>query len=112
MALALMISLLQATTYTTDEAAAHVGEYAQVCGVVSSGHYAKSSKGRPTFLNLDGHYPDQKFTIVIWGDDRYKFKSPEHRFKHQKICVRGLIESFKGKPQIILKEKEQLGRGK
>jgi hypothetical protein len=62
---------------TAAEAAKHVGEYAKVCGEVVSTKYASSSRGQPTFLNLDKPYPDHIFTIVIWGDNRSKFDQPE-----------------------------------
>jgi hypothetical protein len=39
-----------------DEAAAHVGEPATVCGMVTSTRYAFISRGQPTFLNP--HSPD------------------------------------------------------
>ena len=55
----------------------HVGETTTVCGNVASTHYAASTKGQPTFLNLDKAYPNQLFAIVIWGSDRGKFGSPE-----------------------------------
>lgn len=73
----LFVRLLSAATYSTDEAYAHVGEKATVCGTVYGGYYAKSSRGRPTFLNLDGHYPHQRFTLLIWGKDRHKFSALE-----------------------------------
>ncbi len=59
------------------EAKDHVGEVATVCGQVASAKSASSTRGRPTFLNLDKPYPEQIFTVVIWGDDRPKFGRPE-----------------------------------
>jgi len=59
------------------EAKEHVGEVATVCGTVVSTRYAASTKGSPTFLNLDKAYPNQVFTIVIWGKDRSKFGRSE-----------------------------------
>jgi hypothetical protein len=46
---------LQAQTkkLTSAEAKDHIGDRATVCGKVVSTHFAKSSKGEPTFLNLD-----------------------------------------------------------
>lgn len=38
-----------------------------MCGVVASTKHVSTSKGRPTFLNLDKPYPDQPFTVVIWA---------------------------------------------
>jgi micrococcal nuclease len=100
--------LLFSAEYAAKEADKHIGEKATVCGVVLSSHYAKSSKGEPTFLNLDVAYPEHIFTVLIWGDDREQFKKPEVRYKNQKICVHGEIGSYKGIPQIILYSKKQL----
>jgi hypothetical protein len=55
----------------------HVGETATVCGKVASTRYAASTRGQPTFLNLDKPYPNQIFTVLIWGSNRSKFGAPE-----------------------------------
>jgi hypothetical protein len=44
---------LAADTLTAQDAAAHVGETATVCGTIVSANYAVKSKGQPTFLNFD-----------------------------------------------------------
>ena len=71
--LTLTIPLVAQKKLTTSEAKEHFGETATVCGEVASTRYADSTKGQPTFLNLDKPYPNQIFTIVIWGDNRSKF---------------------------------------
>src|SRR6476620_10630518 len=68
---------------TTAEAREHIGEVATVCGTVVSTRYAASTKGKPTFLNLDKPYPNQVFTIVIWGSDRDKFGRPEVEYSEK-----------------------------
>ena len=90
------------------EAKSHVGETATVCGEVVSTRYAASAKGHPTFLNLDKPYPNQEFTIVIWGEDRGKFASPEARYRGANICVTGHISMYRGSPEIIATEPSQL----
>jgi len=100
--LTIFITLTFGATYTTTQAWDHVGEEATVCGVVVSGYYAKHSRGKPTFLNLDQPYPNQKFTIVIWGENRDAFHTPEQRYKGKKVCVTGYIESFREIPQITV----------
>jgi len=50
---------------TAAEAKDHVGETATVCGNVVSTRYAASTKGQPTFLNLDKPYPNQIFTSYL-----------------------------------------------
>jgi hypothetical protein len=61
---------------TASEAKDHVGETATVCGTVVSARYAASTKSQPTFLNLDKPYPNQVFTVLIWGQNRSKFGTP------------------------------------
>src|ERR1017187_2168224 len=51
------IQLAAQNTYTSEQAKSHIGENATVCGVVASTHFAASSRGEPTFLNLDKPYP-------------------------------------------------------
>lgn len=86
-----------------DEAYQHVGEVATVQGPVMSPRYAESSGGQPTFLNIGRPFPDpDRFTVVIWGDDRGNFPTPpEQAYDGKTICVTGLIESFEGSPEII-----------
>ncbi len=57
----------QSERITARQAKDHVGEMETVCGKVVSARYASRSKGQPTFLNLDEPYPNEIFTIVIWG---------------------------------------------
>ena|ERR1700687_4003994 len=93
---------------TTAEAKDHVGETATVCGNVVSTRYAASTKGQPTFLNLDKPYPNQVFTIVIWGSNRSKFGTPETDYKSMRICVTGKITAYAGLPEIVVDEPKQI----
>jgi DNA/RNA endonuclease YhcR with UshA esterase domain len=90
------------------EAKDHFGETATVCGEVVSARYAASSKGEPTFLNLDKPYPSQIFTVVIWGENRSKFGKPEEDYKGKRICVSGKISAYAGSPEIIATEPKQI----
>lgn len=46
---------------------------------------------------------------MIWGSSRHKFdKPPIQIYDSQSICVTGVIATFKGKPQIIVTEPDQL----
>jgi hypothetical protein len=101
-------TFLFGANYTTYEASSHVGEHATVCGMVSGGYYARRSNGQPTFINLDGRYPHQKFTIFILGKYRHNFSSPERNYNGKNICVTGLITKYKGKAQIKVSDKSQI----
>ena len=105
----LLISLLAwGQQISTSEAKNHIGENATVCGSVVSTRYAASARGAPTFLNLDKPYPDQVFTIVIWGSDRGKFGNPEESFRNKRVCVSGQISNFRGVPEIVAKAPGQI----
>ncbi|MGD1010812.1 MAG: DNA-binding protein [Candidatus Aminicenantales bacterium] len=96
------------TALTTVEAASHIGEVATVSGIVVDTRYLSSSRGRPTFLNLDKPYPNRIFRVVIWGADRDKFGEPEKKYRDKNICVTGLIRRHHGRPEIIAKDPKQI----
>lgn len=93
---------------TAAQAKDHVGERATVCGAVASARYADRSRGQPTFLNLDEPYPNQIFTIVIWGSDRPKFGQPEITYRDKDICVTGTITSYRAVAEIEARTPSQI----
>ena len=97
-----------ANTISAAEAANHVGESAKVCGRVASAKYATETRRQPTFLNLDRPYPDQVFTALIWGSDRSAFSYPPESLRGQRICVKGMIELYKGRAEIIVSRPSQI----
>ena len=96
------------TSISAAEAKNHVGERGTVCGEVASTHYAARSRGNPTFINLDKAYPDQIFTVLIWGSDRPKFGDPEEKYRNKHICVAGKISDYKGVPEIVAYDPSQI----
>jgi len=85
------------------QARKHVGRVVTVKGPVVDTYFASSSNGRPTFLNIGVAYPNnRRFTIVIWGEHRSRFGSPERRYYRRTVCVRGLVEMYNGAPEIQL----------
>lgn len=100
---------LREDTIDTREAGDHVGRVKTVCGKVKGGHYAHDETGEPTFLDLDGReYPKNRMTVVIWGENRDKFKLPEVLYHERRICVTGQIRLYREKPQIAVSEPEQI----
>ena len=91
----------QAARLTSKEAKYHVGEKATVCGKVVGIHFVSSGKGQPTFIHFDEPYPDQIFTLVIWGSDRPKFGRPEEIYRDKELCVTGKITIYLGIPEIV-----------
>jgi len=86
----------------------HLGENATVCRVVVSTKYLESKRCSPTLLALDRSYPNQPFTIVVWGNDRPKFGTPEVGYKDKRVCVTGTITDFRGTPEIVAKDPAQI----
>ena len=105
--LATLLAVAQ-KTITAGEAKNHIGEQQTVCGKVVSTRFAERSRGKPTFLNLDRAYPDQIFTVVIWGSDRSKFGDPETSYRGHQICVTGRISDYRGVPEIVAQAPSQI----
>lgn len=97
-----------AGTLPAGEAKNHMGENATVCGAVASVFFAAGSRGTPTFVNLDKPYPNQVFTILIWGDDLPRFKENPISWEGKKACATGTISTYKGIPEIVAKSQEQI----
>lgn len=96
-------------TIGASEAVHHIGQKKTVCGKVASAFFSFRSRGQPTFLNLDKPYPEHVFTAVIWGSDRGQFnEAPERALREKRICVTGLITSYRGKPQIKVNSPSQI----
>lgn len=99
-------------TIRASEAKHHVGETVIVTATVASTKFAKESKGKPTFLNLDLPYPDQPCAIVIYGEDRRNFpEPPEKLYADRTVQVVGKIELRRGSPQIVVRSPDQISRG-
>lgn len=86
---------------TTTEAAQHVGENRTVCGVIVNTHVAESSRGTPTFIDIDQPWPNQIFDLVIWGDHKADIGPFP---KSGRICASGKISLYHGHPEIFLED--------
>jgi len=98
-----------AETVRSNDASRFVGETVTVCGPVAGTGYFPHLKGEPTFINFDQRYPEQSFTVVIWGKYREKFEqSPDRLYADRELCVTGRVETYKGKPQIVVLSPDQI----
>lgn len=110
----LMLLLTTTATYSQipiklEQAKDHIGDSVQVCGLVASASYISNSDEAPTFLNLGVAYPNQLLTVVIWQDVRDKMQvRPEEFYLKKELCIKGRLEIYKGKPQIVLKTISQI----
>jgi hypothetical protein len=71
------------------------------CGSAVSARHAVQLRGEPVFLTLDRSYGDQDLTVVMLGENRARFGSPESLIG-RRICVSGRLRSFFGKPRLLL----------
>ncbi len=93
-----------------EQAAGWVGKEAVVEGVVSTTKYLEQVNRQPTFLNFGEPHPNHCFTAVIFGGDRGKFagEPPESAFLGKHVRVRGRVEDYRGKPEIIVRDPAQI----
>ena len=93
-----------------DEAKYYIGEIATVYGTVVSTRYVREVEEGPTFLYIGNSYPAlDRFTVVIWSQDRGNFaNAPERYYAGKTIYVRGLITEDEGVPQIEVKTPGQI----
>jgi len=95
-----------------EEAIDYVGEKKTVEGIFYV-VYKPKVRGKPTFMNCPRPYQSHDFTALIWGENRQKFidclgGAAEDMLDQHELRVSGLIELYKGKPEIILTECGQL----
>lgn len=85
------------------EAKNYVGENVTVTGKIA----AVVKRPKVNYLNFGKNYPNQTFTAVIFPDDADEF-GDLNEFKGKEVEVSGVISLYNGKPQIILKSKNQI----
>jgi len=74
---------------------------------------AYRSQTNTIFLNFEEAYPNQCFVAVIFNSDQDHFvQNPEEYYSNQMIRIKGQVEEYNGKPEIILKSAEQIERGR
>ena len=92
-----------------DSLSSHIGDSITVCSKVFSARYLEQSNRQPTFLDLGADYPNNLLTVVIFGENRQKFTGfPEVLFANKNICVTGKLEDYKGRPEIIVSNPDQI----
>jgi len=80
--------------FSAEEFKKNLGKTGTLCDTVYS---LKIFSDTLTLLNMGGIYPNQKYTIAIKGN---KITLPWDKLKGKPICVTGVFEMFKGRPEI------------
>ena len=83
----------------------YLGKNVTVCERV----YAVRSTNTITQINLGGKFPNNPITIVIFAKSYANFKGNiEDMYKDKNICVKGKVQEYKGKAQIIVESPENI----
>lgn len=85
------------------EAASHYDKAVIVTGRVAQ----VTLRPNVTFLNLDRPYPDSPFTVVIFPKQR-RLLGDVNVLRRKSIEVRGKIKNYRGRPEIVLDQTNQL----
>lgn len=85
----------------------YVGKSVLACGKVAQ----VTSQSNVTYINLDRPYPNHTLAFVIWQSNLSDY---EKRFgklsvlEGRRVCGRGIIEEYRNKLQIIMKNPQFL----
>lgn len=100
----LLINPAHAETISPQDAVRHIGEEITVEGVVSQ---VSASAGGTTFINFGGRFPNHIFYAVIFRSSAKHF-SGVSKLRGETVAINGLLKLYKGKPQIILSDPNQI----
>lgn len=90
---------------SADEAVNYIGKQVTVCTKV----YSIKTLAKVSFIDVGVAYPSSPLTIVIFAKDLDKFKpSLEVLYNGKDICVKGIVELYKNKPEIIVSDPKQI----
>jgi hypothetical protein len=95
-------------TISVFDAKYNMGEVAMVYGRVSGTWYNNETDDYLLFFG--GEYPYHQFTVILPGNVARRFSwRPERYFLGEHMTVTGLITTYDGIPEIIVKNKRQVG---
>ena len=94
----------EAQIYSTSEAVYHLEEYAKVKGTVYEVYISR--KGT-IFLDIDGNYPNNPFSGVIFNSYAPNFTNVK-KYEGKEVVISGKIKKYKGKAEIIITTPKQI----
>jgi len=94
-------------TISAFEAKFNIGEVSRVYGRVYASWFNKETDDLLLFFG--GEYPNQEFTMIVPGNIARRFSwRPERYFLGQHVFATGLITTFDGRAEMVIKRKQQL----
>ncbi len=100
----LLTTFAQGETISPKDAAQYVGSTLTVEGKVSQVSVTNSGT---TFINFGGQFPNHVFYAVVFRSSSDQF-SDLADLRGMTIAISGTVETYKGKPQIILTSPNQI----
>src|SRR5580692_5610062 len=88
----------QNSTFSATEFNKKLGKTGMLCDTIYSLHIVSDTL---TLLNMGAAYPNQKYTVAIKGN---KIALDWTNLKGKTICVTGVFELYKGRPEIEITE--------
>ncbi len=90
-----------AQTIPASEAAGHIGERTTVCGQIADERTTTRSRGKLTFIHFERPDPERVFTVRVWEKDRASAGAIP---LSGMLCATGVITSYRGTPEIAVKD--------
>lgn len=81
---------------------ANLGKTKTLCDIISS---VKTFSDTLTLVNMGGNFPNQKYTIAVKGN---KITLDWASLKGKTMCVTGVFELHKNRPEIVATQPDQI----
>lgn len=76
--------------------------------MICSQVYGVKELSNINFINLGAQYPDNPLTVVVFSADKGNFKQRLQIYNGKNICVTGTVKEYKGKPEIVISNPEEI----
>jgi hypothetical protein len=88
-----------------NDAMKYLGKKVTVCSRVYGVKYGE----KITRINLGDRFPKSPLTVIIFAKSYSNFQgSIEDMFKDKNVCVKGKVEQYQGKAQIVVEDPKEL----
>ena len=97
------------TDIKIEEAKDHIGDSVHIVSKIYGVKYFADAKEPVTLINIGAAYPNQLLTAVVRKDVRGKMltEPTQENLVGKEVHLRGKVELFKGKPQIMITDPSQ-----
>ena len=99
-----LVAPVEKPVITPEEAAKHVGEAVVVRGKITQ---IVLSVNLTTHINLGGVYPNHVFTVTIFKANQALFPNVRD-FDGKLVEVEGVVNLYRGKPEMVLTQRGQI----